>query len=103
MKKALLLGLVVIMLVVLSGCAAGPNDLRNTEDEEGEVVGFWRGIWHGFITPFAFIISLFKDSVGIYEAHNNGGWYNFGYVIGLSIIFGGPSGSAARARRKSRG
>ncbi len=102
MKKALLLGLVVIMLIVLSGCAAGPNDLRNTEDEEGEVVGFWRGIWHGFITPFAFIISLFKDSVGIYEAHNNGGWYNFGYVIGLSIIFGGPSGSAARARRKSR-
>lgn len=103
MKKAILLGLVAIMFVVLSGCAAGPNDFRNTEDEEGEVVGFWRGIWHGFITPFAFIISLFKDSVGIYEAHNNGGWYNFGYVIGLSIIFGGPSGSAGRARRKSRG
>ncbi len=102
MKKALLFGLVVIMVLGFAGCAAGPNTLRDTKDQEGDVVGFWRGIWHGFITPFAFIISLFKDSIGIYEAHNNGGWYNFGYVIGLSIIFGGPSGGAARRRRKIR-
>ncbi len=101
-KRVLLFGLIAVLLVVFSGCAAGPNDFQDTGDEGGQVVGFWRGIWHGFITPFAFIISLFNDSVGIYETHNNGGWYNFGYVIGLSIIFGGPSGSAARARRKKR-
>jgi hypothetical protein len=101
-KRLLLFGLVAVLLVVFTGCAAGPNDLRDTEDEEGEVVGFWRGIWHGFIAPFAFIISLFKDSVGVYEAHNNGGWYNFGYMIGLSIIFGGPSGGAGRARRRKK-
>ena len=102
MKRVLLFGLIAVLLVALSGCAAGPNDLRDTEDGDGEVVGFWRGIWHGFIAPFAFIISLFNDSVGIYEVHNTGGWYNFGYVIGLSIIFGGPSGGACRARRKKR-
>ena len=103
MKKALLFGLIAIMLVVFSGCAAGPNTLRDTgDDREDKVVGFWRGIWHGFIAPFAFIISLFNDSVGIYEAHNNGNWYNFGYVLGLCVIFGGPSGGAGRARRKKR-
>ena len=102
MKKALLVGLAVILLIGFTGCAAGPNTLRDTEDEEGEVAGFWRGIWHGVITQVGFIISLFKDSVGVYEPHNNGGWYNFGYVIGLSIVFGGSSGGAARGRKKKR-
>ncbi len=46
-------------------------------------------------------MSLFNSDVGIYEVHNNGGWYNFGYLIGLSMIFGGgPAGSSARRRRR---
>ena len=102
MKKALLFGLIVVMLVSLTACAAGPNTLKNTKGDEEKVVGFWRGIWHGFITPFTFIISLFKDSIGIYEAHNNGGWYNFGYILGLMVIFGGSGGGSARRRRRSR-
>jgi hypothetical protein len=91
------------MIVALTSCAAGPNTLKNSENADGEVVKFWRGIWHGFIAPFAFIISLFNDNVGIYEVHNNGGWYNFGFMIGLSIIFGGPSGGrGAYKKRRSR-
>ena len=86
--------------MALAGCAPGPNSLEKTESEEGEVVGFWRGIWHGFIAPFAFIVSLFSDNVNVYEAHNNGNWYNFGFMIGLSIIFGGSGGGAARGRRR---
>jgi hypothetical protein len=50
-----------------------------------------------------FIISLFNDSVGIYEMHNNGGWYNFGFLLGASIIFGGSGGGACRGRRRRRG
>lgn len=100
MKKAMLIILSIVLLVVFASCAAEPTGLEDTKNEDGEVVGFWRGIWHGFITPFAFIISLFNDNVGIYEAHNNGGWYNFGYVIGLSIIFGGGGGGAGRASRR---
>lgn len=98
--KILLGALVVIMvLVMISGCAANPNQLEDTPDEEGEVAGFWQGLWHGFISPFAFIISLFSDSVTIYEVHNNGGWYNFGFLFGASAIFGGSGGGAARRRR----
>ncbi len=103
MKKALLFVVIVVMLVSLTACAAGPNTLKNTPTGEGDkVVGFWRGIWHGFITPVTFIISLFTDSVGIYETHNNGGWYNFGYVLGLMVIFGGSGGGSARRIRRPR-
>jgi hypothetical protein len=42
----------------------------------------------GLILPVSFIVSLFDESVGIYEIHNNGNWYNFGYVIGASFMFG---------------
>ena len=68
-------------------------------DEEGEIAGFWQGLWHGLISPFTFLISLFSDTVHIYEIYNNGGWYNFGFLLGASIIFGGSSGGAARRRR----
>jgi hypothetical protein len=92
---------IVIMLVMLtfSGCVPGPNEATDTPDSEGEVAGFWQGLWQGIIAPFTFIISLFSDSVNVYEVHNNGGWYNFGFLLGASIIFGGGGGGAARRRR----
>jgi hypothetical protein len=92
--------LLLVLVLILSACAASPNELANTPDQEGEVAGFWLGLWHGFIAPFTFVISLFSDNVHIYEIHNNGGWYNFGFLIGLSIIFGGSGGGAARRRRR---
>ncbi len=89
------------LLLVLSACAAGPNDaVAGTH----KLAGFWLGLWHGLITPVTFLVSLFNDGVSIYEIHNNGGWYNFGFMLGLSIVFsGGPLGNRARSRsaRKS--
>lgn len=55
---------------------------------EGQPAGFWAGVWHGCITPLSFLISLFKPGVRLYENHNVGRWYDFGYIIGLSIAFG---------------
>lgn len=72
--------------------SAGRNELENTANEKDEIAGFWRGLWHGLIAPIAFVISLFKDNVGVYEAHNNGKWYNFGFVLGLMIALGGNKG-----------
>lgn len=103
MKKALLLtSILVLALVALAGCAPGPNQLVDSPNEDGEVTGFWQGLWHGIIAPFTFVISLFSDTVGIYEAHNNGGWYNFGFLVGLSIIMGGSGGGGCAAARRSR-
>jgi hypothetical protein len=98
MKRIFVIGTLAILLVTLVGCTPGPNDLAKSPDEGGEVAGFWLGLWHGLIAPITFIVSLFSDSVSVYEVHNNGGWYNFGFLIGVSIIFGGSGGGATRAR-----
>jgi len=49
--------------------------------------GFLLGLWHGFIFPVAWIVSLFTDQVAIYAVPNNGGWYDFGYFLGI-VVFG---------------
>lgn len=90
---------ITLTILVISGCVAGPNELVNTPDEEGQIAGFWQGLWQGFISPFTFLVSLFSETVHVYEVHNNGGWYNFGFLLGASIIFGGGGGGAARRRR----
>ena len=99
MKKIFLLVFLVIAALLLTACAAGPNVLINSESAGGEVAGFWLGLWHGFISPFTFLISLFNHNVGIYEVYNNGGWYNFGFMFGASIIFGGGGRQSRRVRK----
>lgn len=101
MKKKLLLLLTVVTLSMLlfSGCAAGPNTTEDIPDAEGKTAGFWSGLWHGIISPITFIISLFSDNVNIYEVYNNGAWYNFGFIVGVCVIFSGGS----RASRRKRG
>jgi hypothetical protein len=90
---------ILLVLVILAGCAPGPNSLVDVPNDEGEVAGFWMGPWHGFASPVMFIISLFNKSVEIYEVHNNGGWYNFGFLLGASVILSGSSGWTACRRR----
>lgn len=102
MRRITFVIILMSIMVLLSACAAGPNELRNTPDEDGEVAGFWKGIWHGLISPITFIISLFSKSVYVFEVHNNGGWYTFGFLLGASITFGGSGGGAARSRKKRK-
>ena len=99
MKTLFAVIMILIMILAISGCAAGPNEFVNIPDEEGKVAGFWQGLWHGFVSPFTFLISLFSDTVHVYEIHNNGGWYNFGFLFGASIFFGGSGRGASRRRR----
>ena len=101
MKKVFLFGFLVVLLMAFTACAAGPNNMIDTEDSEGEVAGFWNGLWHGIIAPVTFIISLFSDNVNVYEVHNNGNWYNFGFMFGIMVIFGGSGGGAGRKRRRN--
>lgn len=87
-------------VLLLGACAASPNAMVGTPGPEGDLAGFWHGLWHGFIAFFAFLFSLFRDDVGIYEAHNNGAWYHLGYILGLSTFFGGGGGGASRRGRR---
>lgn len=100
MKKLVVLTTAVLVLVSLAGCAAGPNELTDSPDEKGRVAGFWHGLLHGFIVLFTFVVSLFADGVRIYEVHNSGNWYNFGFVLGAMIFFSGSGGGACKRKKK---
>jgi hypothetical protein len=100
MKKYAWLGYVLLAALVLSSCAPGPNTVQKTADEQGRIAGFWRGLWHGLISPITFIISVFSRKVNIYEVHNSGSWYNFGFVIGAGLFLQGGIFGSRRARKK---
>jgi len=99
MKSSLtLLVLFLLLLNIVAGCAPSANPSKGTASEHNIVAGFWLGLWQGFIAPFVFVASLFKSNLSIYEVHNNGAWYNFGYLFGLACFFGGGGNKAARRR-----
>ena len=101
-RAALLVGLSLVALV-LTACAAPGNDVA--AQGVSQPPGFWLGLWHGVISPVTLIISWFSDSVGIYAVRNRGGWYDFGFMLGVSIVFGGSRGPGAyrgRDRRRRR-
>ena len=58
--------------------------------------GFWWGLLHGFIFPFAFIGSLFSDKIAVYAVPNSGTWYDFGFFVGVIILGGGGARGARR-------
>ncbi len=89
----------VLLVLVVTACAAGSNPSLDVASADGDVAGFWLGLWHGIIVPFTFVISLFSDGVSIYEVHNNGGWYDFGFVLGAGTFLGGSGAGAKGARR----
>ena len=87
--------LVLLVAVVLVGCAAG--DARFTPDEPA---GFWTGLWHGMISCIALIVGIFVDGVRVYEIDNTGGWYDLGFLLGVSAVWGGGSHGYHRSERK---
>ena len=89
MKRYSMIILSVLVILLIEGCTAGPNNIVNVLDISKEPAGFWLGLWHGMIAPITFIISLFSDNIGMYEIHNSGGWYNFGFLLGVGGTFGG--------------
>ena len=70
-------------ILLLTACAA----TQTPAAVEPGTPGFWLGLWHGFIFPVAWIASLFLDQIAIYAVPNNGGWYDFGYFLGI-VVFG---------------
>ena len=78
--------------LLLSACAA----TQQAAVVEAAAPGFWLGAWHGFIFPVAFLVSLFMPEVALYAVPNNGGWYDFGFFVG--IVFLGVGARSSRRR-----
>lgn len=92
-KQFISLGMVLLILLLVS-CAPGNVKFDNSP------AGFWVGLWHGCISFFTFVISLFSDKVTIYETANTGGWYNFGFILGIAIFWGGSCKSGCKPKKK---
>ena len=78
-------GEVVILAaaLALAACAA----TQASDAVAPNAPGFLLGLWHGFIFPVAWVVSLFAPKVAVYAVPNNGGWYDFGYFLGI-VVFG---------------
>ena len=92
-KPAVILAMVALLI---AGCAAPGLPAVGLPGTPG----FWLGLWHGMIFPITFIVSLFDHGVGVYAAVNSGGWYNFGFFLGIVMSMGGSAGAGARGRRR---
>ena len=86
MKSSMKIVLGLVLLLILSSCAPS---ISVEQCVQNDLYGFWGGLWHGIIAPISFILSLFMDDVAMYAVNNTGGWYDFGFVLGAGILFGG--------------
>ncbi len=105
MRKPFLRVLAAILLLTATACTTntsvqistpnatiqlsmpGPNPLVNQPDAQGRVARSLAGLWHGFILPVTLVISFFDSDVQIYEVHNAGSEYNFGFFLGEVFMF----------------
>jgi len=95
----LLMMFAVVAIVLLPGCADNTPAMIIVQDPPPHVYGFWGGLWHGMIAFPDFFASLFWDDVTVYAQSNNGHWYQFGFLWGAGVIFGGSSSVVSKVRR----
>ena len=74
---------IVLPACLTTACAA----TQDPQAVAAHAPGFWLGLWHGLIFPLAWVVSLFASNIAIYAVPNNGGWYDFGYFLGI-VVFG---------------
>ncbi len=88
-KKLLFLMVALFAAFMFTGCAeVSPHA---ADCVTSDPYGFLGGLWHGLILFFSFIGSLFNDDIVIYSFNNSGGWYDFGFMLGIGAFSGGAS------------
>ena len=90
---------VATLAIALTACAASQNATAVAPDAPG----FLLGLWHGFIFPVAWVLSLFLPEVAVYAVPNNGGWYDFGYFLGIVVFGVGARKSVTKVVYRDRG
>jgi hypothetical protein len=70
------IGVLIATGLLLAGCATQPAPIADNPP------GFFMGLWNGFTIFFSLIGSIFWN-VRIYAFPNSGGWYDFGFFLGV--------------------
>ena len=96
-NKTIRLSALFVVMLALAACAAH----QASTAVQPQAPGFLLGVWHGFIFPIAWFVSLFFPDVAVYAVPNNGGWYDFGYFIGIVFLGVGSHGSRKAAANRS--
>jgi len=89
--------ILIPFLVLLTSCTAGGAQF--TQDTPA---GFWYGFWHGIIAFISLVIHIFNENVAVYEINNTGGWYDFGFLLGVIFIWGGSSQVSYKSAEKKK-
>jgi len=93
--KLLSVFLLVLLVFLVTSCMPGGDS-----NSEADPAGFFMGIWHGWIAPISVIIGFFNDNIRLYEIHNTGWWYDFGFYMAILGGFGGFSLARSKSKRQ---
>ena len=97
MKSGVRAAVTLSLLLLLAACA---RQVPEVVEHGAQTPGFWWGLWHGFVFPFAWIGSLFDRDIAVYAVPNSGGWYDFGFFLGITVLGGGSHFSSKKAQRR---
>jgi hypothetical protein len=100
-KLFVIISLLILLVVVKAFFFTTPTYawLRSYESYRSysySEYGFFSGIWHGLIAPFAVIAQIFDNDIVLYSSTNTGFGYNLGFLIGISTVIGGSSRASRR-------
>ncbi len=98
MKNTFTLSLIIIILFTLLFISCASPESIQTCVNPDEQKSFLYGLIHGFLAPLSFIVSLFNDDVVMYAVNNDGGWYDFGFLLGIGGFSGGIFKSSSRRK-----
>jgi hypothetical protein len=103
-KNFIILSILGILALIGIGIYIVVNHvgMATRTDFSTEPANFWLGLWQGFIICLSFIASWFDNNVVLYQVHNNGFWYNFGFIIGIMISIGGNRARTSSMRNRRR-
>lgn len=95
MQSRTKLHLIILILISLAIVSCAPAESTTS------TYGFFYGLLHGCILPFAVIAKIFNMEVGIYALNNSGVGYWIGFLIGIGTF--GKGGSEAYRKGRGRG
>ncbi len=88
---------VVPIVLLLTSCAAG-----NPQFTQETPADFWWGLWHGIISVISLVVHIFNENVSVYELNNSGGWYDFGFLLGVIFVWGGGCHASCKSSERKQ-